>query len=109
MASPFDGMAAALGSVLGAAVTFIGPTGAAVMAQAIFRETPVEAQEADGRTFWIVAPTLRVPKTLVVGLAAGWIAQPSIASPRQFRVLKVWPSGSPSSTANVICELEDYP
>lgn len=105
--SPFAGMAAALNSVFGDDVTLTDLTGASTTVKAVFRETPVEIEAADGRTMQIVAPTLRVRRDLVPAVARDWTVIPARVSPRSFQILQVWPSGSPADDAFVICELEE--
>jgi hypothetical protein len=107
MASPFDGMTGALTGVFGEDVTLTDLNGSARSVKAVFRETPIEIEIADGRITQIVAPTLRVRRDLVPSVARDWIVSPARVAPRRFGVLQVWPSGSPADDAFVICEIEE--
>jgi hypothetical protein len=107
MASVFDGLATALNSVFGEAVSLTNGLGGTMTVQADFREGPVEIEAADGRPMQIVTPSLRVRRDLAPGIGRDWIVAPASVSPRTFRVLRPWPSGSPAADAFIICELEE--
>ena len=107
MASVFDGLASAITGAFGEAVTLTDTTGAAAAVQAIFRESPIEFETADGRPMAVVTPNLRVRKDLAPLVARGWTVVPASVAPRSFKVLRVWPSGSPGADAFLICEMEE--
>ena len=103
----FDGMAAALNSVFGAAVVLVDLTTAQTSVQGVFRFVTVEADSADGRSTLVNVPTFRVQKTAAPGIAAGWIVKPAAYNPRQFRVLRVDRGSSPAADAFIVCVLEE--
>ena len=107
MSTPFDGMAAALNGVFGAAVTLVNLSAVSTTVQAVFRDMPVEVDNGDGRPVVIIVPTLKVPKTLAPTIAAGWQVSPAAVSPRTFKVLRVEPSSSPAADRFLHCVLEE--
>lgn len=104
MPALFDGMAGLSAGVFGDPITYIHRFGAISRVQSIFRETPVEAQDQDGRPVYLVSPTWRVSRVLVPDVARG----DQIIAPngQKFEVKNVWPSGSPAVDATVVCELK---
>ena len=92
--------------MLGSAVTYHPAGGSSRAVQSILRRTPVRAVGPDGTDVLITAPTWRVRRTLVAELARD---DTVTADGVTWRVLNVWPQGSPASDANVVCELEAAP
>lgn len=107
MTSVFDGVAGVLASVFGAPVTIHREGRAAETFQAVFRETPVEQETADGRTFVTVSPTLRLRQSDVALLRPGDQVLPASTPNRRFQVLQSMTSGSPATDAFVTYVLEE--
>ena len=107
MTSVFNGMASALNATFGADVTLIDLAAVQITVKAVFRDMPLEVELSDGRPVGVMVPTLKVRRDLVPGIAKGWTVRPSIASPREFKVLRVEPSGSPAADAFWHCVLEE--
>lgn len=106
MSSPFDGLAAALNNVFGAAVTLVDLAAVQTTVQAVFRFMPVDVDSADGRPITITVPTLRVRGDLAPNIAAGWIIRPAAYPDQYYRVLRVEVSNSPAADAFKMCVLE---
>lgn len=102
--SVFQGVAGVLTTVFGAPVSYLPNGGASRNIRSMFRETPVEAQNAEGNSVLILAPTWRVERHLAPEVARGDRIQPG--NGKTYKIKNVWPSGSPASDAAVICELE---
>lgn len=103
MAGLFDGVATALSEVFGAAVTYTPAGGSARSVQSVLRRTPVTAIGPDGVDVLVVAPTWRVRRDLVPEVARDDRVEDSDGA---FRVVNVWPQGSPAVDAHLVCELE---
>lgn len=104
MPSVFDGMTGVLNAVFGAPVAISGSFTGTV--QAVFRETPIEQEIADGRVAVVVMPTLRLTRD-VAQLARGDLIAPSETPGRTFTVLQSFPSGSAAADAFVTYALEE--
>ena len=106
MTAIFDGMAGALADVFGAPVLYTPKTGEPQTVQATLRLEPTEVQMGDGHTQLISAPTLRVPRTTLPGIARGdrisLVSEPAA----EYLVVNRIPSGSPAVDADILCELE---
>lgn len=107
MSSPFDGMAAALNGVFGAAVTLINLSGVSTTVQAVFRDMEVEVDSGDGRPVMVVVPTLKILRSLAPNIATGWLVLPTAAQPRTFTVLRMMPGTSPANDRFLNCVLEE--
>lgn len=103
MTSIFDGMTGIFAGVFGAPVIWHPAGGADQQIQSIFREAPIEVDGADGQIALIEAPTWRVARNLVPGVARG--DRITVRDGRSFRITAVHSGGSPAEDAFVICEL----
>ena len=103
----FDGAAGTLSDIFGAPVTYTPPGGQAQIVQAVFRRAPVEIIGADGHPIWIMAPTLRVRRDVLPGIARGDLVQPSIDSGVTYRVVDRQRTVSAASDGFIVCELEE--
>ena len=104
MPSVFDGMAEVLTGVLGDPVSYSPAGGAARIIDSLFRKTPIQITDTDGREVLIMAPTWRVRSDLAPEVKRGDRIQPPDGL--TYEVVNVQPSGSPAGDAFLICELE---
>lgn len=100
----FDGLTGIAAAVLGDPVSYTPSGGEARLVQSILRRSPVRAQAPDGVEVLITAPSWRVRADLVPEIARN--DRVSLGG-RDYRVVNLWPQGSPAGDANLICELED--
>lgn len=107
MSGVFAGMAGALNKVFGAPIVFTPQVGAPQTLQSVFRETPISVSGADGGDVLIVAPTWRVPKSILSTAQRGDLI--TVPDGRQFRILNQLASGSPADDAFILYELEELP
>ena len=102
----FDGMTGIAASVFGAPVIYCPQDGEDRAIQSILRRTPVRAVGPDGHEVLITSPTWRVRRDLVPELQRGDLVE---GGGHSYRVLNVWPQGSPAPDAHVVCELDEEP
>ncbi|MEZ5724385.1 MAG: hypothetical protein R3E47_04750 [Paracoccaceae bacterium] len=107
MTSIFDGMSAIIAGALGGTVRYRPTTGPERDVPGLFREAPIEVEDATGNIVLIPAPTWRVAHNLVPELARG--DQITTPDGRSWSVMNVQPGGSPAADANVVAELHRDP
>jgi hypothetical protein len=106
MTTLFDGMAGMLNDVFGAPVELWRAGGKLGDLRGILRSPPVEAITADGRPTVVAVPVLRLPATAAPLPQRGDTIR---QGGRQWRVLGIYPSGSPAGDHFLIHELEIIP
>lgn len=104
MTSIFDGMAGVLNSVFGAPVWYLPQSGGGWHVHSVFREEPVEVNDAEGAAILILAPTWKVPANLATAIARGDMIEPG--NGKRYTVVNRLPGGSPAVDAYVMFELE---
>ncbi|MFD1913803.1 head-tail joining protein [Halodurantibacterium flavum] len=102
---PFDGMAGLLTEIFGAPVLFRPALEEPRTVASVFRETPIEVTDSDGRAVLIVAPTWRVRRDLVPEVARGDRIEPG--NGKVYEIVNAQPGGSPAGDAFWLCELEE--
>lgn len=103
MTGLFDGMAGALSQTFGASVLYTPASGTSRTVVSVFRRMPVRAMGPDGTEVLLSSPSWRVRSNLVPELRRGDRVD---AAGSGWRVLNVWPQGSPAADAHLICELD---
>ncbi len=103
MTAIFDGLTGIAAGVLGAPVGYTPAGGTTRTVVSIFRRRPVRAMGPDGTEVLITSPSWRVRHHLVPELARG---DTITVAGQDWRVLNVWPQGSPATDAHVVCELD---
>lgn len=106
MTSLYDGNAGALNDLFGAPVELWRAGAKIADLRGHLRSRPIEVVTADGRSQTVTSPVLRVPQTAAtLPQRADVVRQGG----KSWRVLDVYPSGSPAADAFLICDLEPVP
>lgn len=103
MTAIYDGIAGLINDVFGDAVTYTPASGVPREVVSIFREEPVDLQDADGHLVRSLGPTWRVKRVLVPELKRGDTI--TLRNGRVYEVQATWPSGSPAADCFEICDL----
>lgn len=98
-------MAGLLSNVFGGPVTHYPAAGGQAEIEGVFRRTPIQASDEDGREFLIHAPTLKLTKDVAKTVTRGDVIVPHDG--QSYTVLAAHPGGGPDDTAFTIFELED--